>query len=602
MTPPSARADGDPQSQAGSGTAGPPLVAAKVQAPARGAGHCDRPRLSASLDRGLSDGVRLTLLSAPPGYGKTVAAVDWLESRGLAHAWLSVDEADNDLARFTRYLAAALGTVRPTAPGAVGGLFGPGATPEPDLVGASLLEAVTERDDPFALVIDDYQFVSAASVHRLIRFLIERGPPFVHLILLTREDPPLPLARLRAHGRLVELRADDLRWGVDDASAYFAAAGVIVARPLVEQLVERTEGWIAGLQLAAISLRDRPDPAALIGAFGGSQRFVFDYLADEVLATVDVELRSFLISTSIADRFTGDLCRDLTGRANAGALLERAERANLFLVPLDAERRWYRYHRLFADYLRAQLGDDEQQALHARAADWFGRTGFTPEAINHALAAGSLDRAMPLIARAARPAFEAGELATLLRWLDAVPAERIASSPELVSLQAWTLFETGSVGAAVAIAERHLASSIARGPAEGRLLILRALMATVTGPNAETLALEGLELVGQDPLFRSFGFLAAGLGSLAHGEYPAAVETLRAGYHAALESGNPMAVLPAVNPLGNALALVGHRAEAEAICRTVLAQQADPPGPTQTDRLARPRGAGHRPLRGQRHR
>jgi LuxR family maltose regulon positive regulatory protein len=528
-----------------------------------------------ALDRGLQDSTQLTILSAPPGYGKTAALVGWLASRGLAHAWLSLDPADNDLARFVRYLVAALQPVRPGSGGATAGLFGPGASPGPDLVGATLLEEVSGDDDPFVLVLDDLHVIAADSIHRLVRFLIEHAPPFAHLVLLTREDPPLPLARLRAHGRLVELRADDLRCTADEASVYLDASGLSLESELVDRLVARTEGWIAGLQLAAISLRDRPDAAAMIETFAGSQRFVLDYLADEVLGEVDPDLRRFLVRTAIAERFTADLCRELTGREDAGALLERAERANLFLVPLDAERRWYRFHGLFADYLRAQLTRDEQCELHERAAAHLERAGLEAEALEHALAAGSFDRAVRLLERLARPSFEAGELTTLLGWLEALSPDRVADSGELLSLQAWTLFETGQVGTAVALAERHLASSDARGPAEGRLLVLRALMATVTGPNAESLALEGLELVGGDLLFRSMGLLAAGLATLARGDYEAAVETLRAGYETALLTGNPNAVLLAVNPLGQALALAGLPGEAEAICRAVLTQQAD---------------------------
>jgi LuxR family transcriptional regulator, maltose regulon positive regulatory protein len=555
-----------------------PLVRTKLLAPASVSGYRERPRLSTLLDRGFQDGARLTLLSAPPGYGKTAALAGWLESRALAHAWLSLDAADNDLARFARYVVAALRTVRPGAGDATDGLFGPGANPGPDLVGATLLDEIAASDDPFVLVLDDYHVIAAESIHRLVRFLIERGPPFAHLVLLTREDPPLPLARLRAHGRLVELRADDVRCTSEETSTYLAGAGLSLEPELVERLLDRTEGWIAGLQLAAISLRNRPDTTALVEAFGGSQRFVFDYLADEILAGVDSELRLFLLQTSIAERFTAELCRELTGREDAGALLDQAERANLFLVPLDSERRWYRYHRLFADYLRSQLGEGERRELHGRAADYFERVGLGQEAIGHALAAGSVDRAIRLVEREARPAFEAGELATLLGWLDALPADRVALSPELVSLHAWALFETGQVGAAVALAERHLASSDARGPAEGRLLVLGALMATVTGPDAETVALEGLELVGDDPLFRSLGLLAAGLATLARGQYVPAVATLRVGYQTALRAGNPTAVLPAVSPLGQALALAGLRGEAETICRAVLAQQADRQG------------------------
>ena len=556
-----------------------PLVATKLVTPAPGAGYLDRPRLGALLDRGLEDRSRLTLSSAAPGYGKTIAVAGWLESRALARAWLSLDAADNDLARFVRYLVAALRAVRPAAGDATEGLFGPGASPGIDLIGATLLDEIAASDDPFVLVLDDYHVIGADPIHRLVRFLIERGPPFAHLVILTREDPPLPLARLRAHGRLVELRALDLRYTAPEASGYLADALGAELEPLAcARLLERTEGWIAGLQLAAISLHDRGDPGALIAALGGSQRFVFDYLADEVLGRVDEDLRSFLVRTSVPERFTVDLCRALTGRDDAGALLDRAERANLFLVPLDAEGRWYRYHRLFADYLRSQLDGAERRLLLERAARWFEDAGLVAEAIESALSGGSTDHAIRLVERAARPAFEAGELAMLLGWLDRLPGEQVARSPELASLQAWTLFETGQVGAAVTRAERYLASSGARGPAEGRLLILRAMMATVAGSGAGDLAAEGLRLVGDDPLFRSFGLLAAGLGTLARGDYLPAVETLRAGYEAALQAGNPMALLPAVNPLGHALAMVGLRGEAETICRTILAGQADAQG------------------------
>ncbi len=555
-----------------------PLVATKLLAPPV-TGYRERPRLSAILDRGLEDRSRLTLLSAPPGYGKTVAVAGWLGSRGLAHVWLSLDPADNDLARFVRYLVAALGAVRPEVGDATLGLFGPGASPSIDLIGATLLDEIAASDDSFVLALDDYHVIGAEPIHRLVRFLVEHGPPFAHLVLLTREDPPLPLARLRAHGRLVELRADDLRYVDAEASGYLAEALPVELDPeQLARLVERTEGWIAGLQLAAISLRGRADAGALIEAFGRSPRFVFDYLADEVLGRVDEDLRSFLVKTAVPERFTVGLCRELAGREDADVLVDRAARANLFLVPFDADGRWYRYHRLFRDYLRSQLDEGERRRLHERAAAWFEHAGLEPEAIDNALAAGSFDRAIRLVERAARPAFETGELATLLGWLEALPPDRVSTSPELTSLHAWTLFETGRVGVALALAGRHLASSGARGPAEGRLLILQAMMGTVTGPGAEDVAIEGSELVGDDPLFRSFGLLAAGLATLARGEFVPAVRTLRAGFEVAIRAGNPMAVIPAVNPLGHGLVVVGLRGEAEAICRTVLVQQADGQG------------------------
>ncbi len=556
-----------------------PLVGTKLRAPSWIRGYRERRRLSELLDRGVDDGTRLTLLSAPPGYGKTGALAGWLASRGLAHAWLSLDAADSDLARFVRYLGAALQTVRPEAGAGTLGLFGPGTNPSPDLVGAMLLGEVTASDEPFVLVLDDYHVISAEPVHRLVRFLIEHGPPFAHLVLLTREDPPLPLARLRAHGRLVELRADELRYTREEASAYLDQAGVALEPELVERVVERTEGWIAGLQLAAISLARRSDAASVIDAFGGSQRFVLDYLADEVLGGIDDSLRSFLVATSIADRFDAGLCRALTGREDAGAFLAQAERANLFLVALDTERHWYRYHGLFADYLRAQLTEHERTELHERAAAYLEAHDLGREAIDHALAAGSIDRAIRLIEREARQAFEAGELTTLLGWLDALPPERLVASGELVSLQAWTLLFTGQPAAARAVAESRLQGSGVGGPAQGRLLALSALVATVTGPAAEHLARTSLEVLDEnDDLFRALALQAAGMAQWSRGELAAAVETWRLTLDAAARSHQPMAVFPAVTALANGLNQTGRRSEAEALCRRILEDHGDSRG------------------------
>lgn len=554
-----------------------PLVGIKLRAPVLVAGYCARGRLSDRLDEALADHVRLTVVSAPPGYGKTVAVVGWLSARRAPYVWLTLHADENDLARFMRYLVAALRAARPGVAAALE-VFGPGAAPTPDLVTAILLDGIGADDAPLVVVLDDYHLIGSRPVTDLVRGLVENAPPFLHLVLVTREDPALPLARLRAHGRLVEVRADDLRFTGKEASAYLAGAGVGVEPPLVQRVVERTEGWAAGLQLAALSLAGRPDVAPVVDDLAGSRRFVFDYLADEVLGGLEEDLRAFLVRISIAERFTAELCRDLTGRGDAEALLDRADRANLFLVRLDAEGCWYRFHHVFGDYLRTHLDDGERRELNERASSFFERRGFAADAIGHAVAAGSIDRAVRVVEGAARAALESGELATLLGWLQALPADRVAASPELVWVKAWALFLTGQVADALSHAERHLAATRERGPAEGRLLVLLALMATVTGPDAQDLAAEGLELVGEDPLFRSLALQAVGLSILARGEYPAAVQTLRAALEAALQAGHPTAVLPAVNPLGQALVAAGRRDEAEAVCRRAITDCADPRG------------------------
>ena len=562
----------EPMAPSGGRLEGPaPLVGTKIHGPRPVAGYRERPRLSGRLDGALNDATRLILLSAPPGYGKTVAIAGWLEARGVPYAWLSLDTADNDLARFARYLAAALRAVRPEA-GTATALFGPGTSPTPELVGATLLDEMAVSDDPFVLVLDDYQAITVDPVHRVVRFLIEHGPPFVHLVVSTREDPPLPLARLRAHARLVEVRAEELRYTDEEATAYLVEAGVALEPAVTVSLIERTEGWVVGLQLAAISLRDHAEPAALVAAFGGSQRFVLDYLADEVLGRIDEELRSFLVATSIADRFDAGLCRALTGRDDADALLARAEKANLFVVPLDSERRWYRYHHLFADYLKAQLADDERRTLHERAADYLEAQALGTEAVDHALAAGSLDRAMSLVEREAGPTFEAGELATLLGWLEALPTERVAMSSELVSLRAWALFLSGEVAAAKACVDSCPIGLSSAGAGEGRLLALRALLASVfpSEPGAPDLEGAGLVLLGEDDPVRPLALVALGTARISQGDWTGAIEVLRAAHETAARNGMSMIAAASATMLGLSLNAIGARAEAEALSREVL--------------------------------
>ena len=329
---------------------------------------------------------------------------------------------------------------------------------------------------------------------------------------------------------------------------------------------------------------NRSDAASVIDAFSGSQRFVFDYLADEVLSRIGDDLRSFLVQTSIADRFDAGLCRELTGREDAEAQLARAERANLFLVPLDAERRWYRYHHLFSDYLRSQLDEDERRKLHEHATDFFERAGLESEAIDHALAAGSADRAVRLVERAARPAFEGGELATLLGWLEALPSDRVAASAELVSLQAWALFLTGQMAGAKRCADSHPIVPGSAGPAEGRLYALRALLASFFPGEAGAvdLARAGLALLDEDDPVRALTLFALGTARLAQGDWHGAIETLGPALETARRTGQSMTAAASATMLGLGLVATGARPEAEALSREVIdgsAESGSPAGP-----------------------
>ncbi len=546
-----------------------PLISTKLHAP-RVAAYRERPRLSARMDRALDDTTHLTVLSAPPGYGKSMAVAGWLASRDVQSSWLSLDAADNDPVRFNRYLVAALETLRPgiagVTPALLDGMPGPEAA-------AILIDAIGISDDPFVLVLDDYHVIAAEPVHALLRVLIEQGPPFAHLVVITREDPPFALPRLRAHRRLVELRAEELRYTVDEAAGYLGeTSGLEIDNEHVGRLVERTEGWIAGLQLAAISLRGQPAAPSLIEAFTGSQRFVLDYLAAEVLGRLDPELRTFLVRSSVAERFTAGLCQELTGREDSASLLEHAERMNLFLIPLDLERRWYRFHHLFADYLRTLLDPAEELALRERASDYLEKADLLEEAIGQAVAVGSTERAIRLLERQARRTYEAGELTTLLRWLDAIPRDRVAASAELVSLWAVALFFVGRVEDAARACAGGEAAFPDRAP--GGLLVVRALIAAFgMRPDAVGLALAAVDAVGDDEFFGGLAHQALASGQLSAGQFEATAASARKSLVAAAGSGSSV-VVPAMTALASALNFTGHRGDAEALCQDTLTSHA----------------------------
>jgi LuxR family maltose regulon positive regulatory protein len=427
------------------------LITTKLGAQARGRRHVDRVRLRDRLDASLE--ARLVLVSAPAGFGKSTLLADWLEQPALQGAWLSLDGGDNDVVRFARYLAAAAarlagGTEYPAALDAQG--F------DPELALAGVLDDLGAAGSGVVLVLDE------PAIHRLVGSLIDRLPPGARLAIATRADPPLPLARLRARGELVEIRAEDLRFTPPEAADLLRSAGLDLAGPEIEMLTDRTEGWAAALRLAAISLHDRPDQAALVERFGASHRYVLDYVVEEVLAGLPAASQEFLLRTSILDRLCGPLCEVVAGVPDGQARLEALEGANLLLIPLDQERRWYRYHALFAEILRARLRTlfpAEIAGLHARASAWHEARGDDDEAIGHGLRSGDLERTSAIIALAAGRHLNAGELSTVHRWLDALPARVVREHAQLSASYAWVLLlagETDGVAERLADAERAL--------------------------------------------------------------------------------------------------------------------------------------------------
>ena len=428
------------------------LLATKLHVPRLPPGFAVRPRLTARLDEGLAG--RTILVCAPAGFGKTALLAAWASGGPRPVAWLSLDEGDNDPARFWRHVAAALERARPGIGGRVGPLLGPPPPQSFEGLVTALLNELAERPAQQALlVLDDYHLIGAPQVHAAVQFLLDHLPPGLRLVLATRSDPPLRLGRLRARGELTELRAADLRFTEAEAADLLRATPA--ARDLtgaaIEALTAKTEGWAAGLHLAGLSLQAHDDADAFVAAFSGSHRYVLDYLAEEVLDSQDPQVRTFLLETSVLGRLSGDLCDAVTGRAGGQAMLERIERAGLFLLPLDEVRGWWRYHHLFADLLQARLAAERPErvpALHRAAAAWHAERGLADDAIRHALAAGELNQAADLVERHFDAVYFTGENATVRRWLSALPVDLTPSRPRIGLARAFLALTAGDMDAA----------------------------------------------------------------------------------------------------------------------------------------------------------
>jgi len=493
------------------------LLATKLHVPGPRPGFVPRPRLADRLDGGLGRG--LVLVCAPAGSGKTALLADWARHGRRPVAWLSLDAGDNDPARFWRHAVAALDGPCPGIGERVGPLLGPPPPPSFEPLVTALINELTARpaDGGVPMVLDDYHLVGSQPVHASLEFLLEHLPPGLHPVLASRADPPLALARLRARGELAELRAAELRFTASEAAAMLReAAGADLPDAAVTALTDRTEGWAAGLQLAALSLRGQVDVAGFVAAFTGSNRYVLDFLAEEALERQSEQIRAFLLETSVLERLSGSLCDTVTGRTGSQALLEQGERAGLFLVPLDEVRGWWRYHHLFADLLRARLEQEQPgrvPELHRNAATWYEQRGLADDAIRHAVAAGEMTWAARLIERHYDAVFFLrGEAATIHRWLAALPEDLVRSRPRLLLGQALMAVLSGPLEAVEPLldaAERASAGEAAEPfePTAGRarsllvnapalIALLRSILAQLRGDADATVAFAAQALAG----------------------------------------------------------------------------------------------------------
>ena len=403
-----------------------------------------RPHLVERLQAGLQG--PLLLISAPAGYGKTTLMSEWRagSGSGMPVAWLSLDASDNDPVRFLQYLSAAFDAVQPGLDGQVQPLLQSVETLNSEAVLTLLVNALSEFPRDFVLALDDYHVIEASAIHDALTFLLNHLPPRLHLVILTRADPAFPLARLRARSQLTEIRAADLRFSVDEAAEFLnQVMGLNLTGEQVAALEARSEGWIAGLQLAALSLQRQEDTDGFVSAFTGSNRYIADYLVEEVLNRQPEKMQIFLMETSFLERMTASLCNAVTGTADAQNMLEYLERSNLFLIPLSEERDWYRYHALFADQLRARLGHQRAgqiSILQRRASEWYAQQDLMEEAITYALRANDFERAAQLIEQSFSSITSQGRVGTLSKWIGALPEAIIAKRPRLGLSLAWALY------------------------------------------------------------------------------------------------------------------------------------------------------------------
>jgi len=526
-----------------------PILATKLFIPPPRPNAVARPRLLARLNDAFQR--KLTLLSAPAGFGKTTLLSEWIAECGLLNAdgkpaanpppisqpqassrhsefaWLSLDEGDADPARFLAYLVAALQTVAPEpGAGVLAALQAPQAS-LPEALLTMLLNDLAARPAPLVLILDDYHTVDGPAIDQALTFLVEHLPPQLHLVLATREDPQLPLPRLRARGQLVELRATDLRFTPAEAADFLnQGMGLALSEADAAALEARTEGWIAGLQLAALALQGAPsrpgqaDTARFIQAFTGSHHFVLDYLLQEVLHQQSEPIQTFLLGTALLDRLCGPLCDAVLGGETGQATLEYLERANLFIVPLDNERRWYRYHHLFADLLRQRLGQSLKAeaiaAYHLRASVWHAQNGQPAEAFHHALAAGDLARAAGLAEGAWQAMDDSFQSGAWLAWVKKLPGDVFRTRPVLSTQTAMAFMDAGEPenseaylreaerGLAAAAGELSAAEAASLKPLPAMIAMTRAYNAQVQGnlPATARYAEQALQLIPAEDVFR----------------------------------------------------------------------------------------------------
>jgi LuxR family maltose regulon positive regulatory protein len=561
-----------------------PLLQTKFYAPRARPEMVPRPRLLERLKSGLESdngfARKLTVVLGPAGYGKTTLVSLWLDQLDHPHTWLSLDDGDNDPARFLAYLVAALQRIDPSVGQAASAMLQASPPPPAEALLTALINDVDATSHPLVLVLDDYHVIHTLAIHQQLTFLVEHQPRRMHLVLATREEPPLPLPRLRVCGQAVEIRQADLRFTAEETADFLQrTAGLELPQDEVAALHRRTEGWVAGLQLAALSLHGSEDTRQFVQSFAGSHTYVLDYLLEEVFRRQPADLRDFLLKTSVLERFNASICDAITERDDSQSLLSALHHANAFVVPLDAQRQWYRYHHLFADLLRHRFeakSEYDAAELHRRASRWYEEHGFLVEAVDHSLSGAEWPRATDLILRSAESLTQRGELVTLLGWYRSLPQEIILEQPRLCLEYAWPLLLTEQIDAAepyLAHAE-HMARDRDDQAFLGELAAARAHIARMQGNHHDirVFSERALALLPPDAYsIRSVVATNVGVARWYRGNLPGAESSLREVANIGTRAGNDYARLTALIFLARIQVARGDRHQAAIAYRHIIA-------------------------------
>jgi LuxR family transcriptional regulator, maltose regulon positive regulatory protein len=550
-----------------------PLITTKLLIPTPRQGMVSRPLLLEFMYKGIEK--KLTLISASSGYGKTSLMAEWCARQETDYplAWVSLEKGDNDPAHFMSYLLAALQNIQDGLGEDVGAMMQGTQNPLDITIVSLLINKLSEVPNEFVLILEDYHVIESQEIHQMMIFLLEHLPPQMHLVILSRADPPFPLARLRARSELLEIRAKDLRFSLDDATAFLREmVGVDLSMEDIEILLDRTEGWITGLQLAALSIQGHEKPSDLITAFSGGHDYIVDYLIEEVLERQTDDLKIFLMKTSILSRLNGSLCEALTGQSDGEATLEFLEKANLFVSSLGGEYCWYRYHHLFADVMANRLQrfyPDQINELHLRAANWFKQKHLFTECIEHALAANDYLLAADIVESQSMDLLKLGSLSTLMGWLEKLPPEIINERPELGVVSAWVYLLTGKLDQAedsLSAAENYLDSLDKPDELRGQITAIRTYAAAQLGhlDQAIDLAHTAFELLAQDNLTVRcvVAFVLGGVYYMQQ-DIPRALTAMKEASQLGAQAGNIHVAVTAISAVGDILSLQGNLTESE---------------------------------------